>query len=125
VISRVFSSKFSADCSLNFRFRSLQAQCMIRQFHEFFNVIFGGFWLKSADNKFTRCGFTSSFMQVSANSHNFRFRSLCVLCFTFKICQIVAGTCMIRQFHEFFNQIFGGFFEVWPNASTEGCFRDF
>ena len=29
--------------------------------------------------------------------------------FIFKICQIVAGTSVIRQFHEFFNLIFGGF----------------
>ena len=29
--------------------------------------------------------------------------------FIFKTCQIVAGTSMIRQFHEFFNLIFGGF----------------
>ena len=29
--------------------------------------------------------------------------------FIFKTCQIVAGTSMIRQFHELFNLIFGGF----------------
>ena len=29
--------------------------------------------------------------------------------FIFKTCQIVAGTSMIHQFHEFFNLIFGGF----------------
>ena len=30
--------------------------------------------LKLAENKFTQCDFTSFSMQVSANSHNFRFR---------------------------------------------------
>ena len=29
--------------------------------------------------------------------------------FIFKTCQIVACASMIRQFHEFFNLIFGGF----------------
>ena len=31
------------------------------------------------------------------------------LCFTVKTCQIAAGTIMIRQFHDFFNLVFGGF----------------
>ena len=33
-----------------------------------------------------------------------------------KTCQIIADTSMIRQFHEFFNLNFGGFFENWPNC---------
>ena len=35
----------------------------------------GSKWLKPARNKLTWCDFTSCFSQVSANSHNFRFRS--------------------------------------------------
>lgn len=31
------------------------------------------------------------------------------MCFTVKTCQIAAGTIMIRQFHDFFNLVFGGF----------------
>ena len=39
----------------------------------------GSNWLKPAKNKFTWCYFTRFSMQVSSNSHNFRFRSLCAL----------------------------------------------
>jgi hypothetical protein len=35
--------------------------------------------LKPAENKFTQSDFTNYSMQVTANSHNFRFRSLCAL----------------------------------------------
>ena len=40
------------------------------------------------------------------------------VCFTsFKICQIVAGTSVICQFHDFFlNLIFDGFSAIWPNC---------
>ena len=44
--------------------------------------------------------------------------------FIFKTCQIVAGTSMIRQFHEFFNLIFGGFLTfgttVWYQERAVG-----
>ena len=36
------------------------------------------------------------------------------VCLTFKRCQIVAGTSMIHQFHEFLNLIFGGFLQFGP-----------
>ena len=38
------------------------------------------------------------------------------LCFTFKICQIVAGTSMIRRFHEFFESRFWRVFAILPNC---------
>jgi hypothetical protein len=34
--------------------------------------------------------------------------------FTFKICQTVAGTSAISQFHEFLNLVFGGFLQYDP-----------
>ena len=34
--------------------------------------------------------------------------------FTFKICEIVAYTGMVQQFHDFFESLFGGFFEFGP-----------
>merc|ERR1719464_1077916 len=36
--------------------------------------------------------------------------------FTFKICQIVAGTSTISQFHEFLNLVFGGFLQYDPTV---------
>ena len=36
--------------------------------------------------------------------------------FIFKICQTVAGTSRIRHFHDFSNQMFGGFFVNWPSC---------
>ena len=36
------------------------------------------------------------------------------LCFTFKICQTVAGTSMIRRFHEFFESRFWRVFAILP-----------
>ena len=36
--------------------------------------------------------------------------------FTFKICQIIAGTSMIRQFHEYFESHFWRVFDVSPNC---------
>ena len=39
------------------------------------------------------------------------------LCLTFKTCQIVACASMIRQFHEFFNIIFGGFLTFGTTVS--------
>jgi hypothetical protein len=36
------------------------------------------------------------------------------LSFTFKICEIVAYTSMIQQFHEFFESLFGVFFKFGP-----------
>ena len=54
---------------------------------------------KSAQkNKLTQADFTNFSMQDSPYTHSV---SGC-LSFTFKICQTVAGTSMIRQFHEFF-----------------------
>jgi hypothetical protein len=41
-------------------------------------------------------------LQFSANSHNFRFRSLRGLHYDFKICQIVSYITMINQFDDFF-----------------------
>ena len=51
-------------------------------------------------------------MQVSANSHNFRFR--------FKICQTVAGTSMTCQFHEFFRSNFGGILLLGSTVQHRG-----
>ena len=48
------------------------------------------------------------FQIASVSSHS--------VCFIFKTCQIIADTSMIRQFHEFFNLNFGGFFDNWPNS---------
>ena len=39
--------------------------------------------------------------------------------FTFKICETVAGTSMIHRFHEFFESLFGGFFEFGPTVSRD------
>ena len=36
--------------------------------------------------------------------------------FTFKICQTVAGTSTISQFHEFLNLVFGGFLQYDPSV---------
>ena len=57
--------------------------------------------------------FTCKFMQIYITSV-----SGC-LCFTFKICQIIAGTSMIRQFHEFFEFLFGGFFQFGPIVAAK------
>ena len=75
---------------------------------------------KPAENKFNQNDFTSFSMQVSANSHNFRFR---FLRFTFKICETVAGTSTITQFHEFFNLIFGRFLQYDPTSSRRSFVR--
>jgi len=40
--------------------------------------------------------------------------------FTFKICQIVAGSSMIRQFHEFLKSHFWQAFAIWPNFAWPG-----
>ena len=51
------------------------------------------------------------FNQVSADSHNFRFRSFHELHIKF-FCQTVASINVTNQFHNFFNIIFGGFLTV-------------
>ena len=43
--------------------------------------------------------------------------------FTFKICQTVAGTSTISQFHEFFNLIFGRFLTFDPTVSRRSFVR--
>jgi hypothetical protein len=64
--------------------------------------------------KFTHQGdFTNFSMPHSPYSHSV---SGC-LSFTFKICQTVAGTSMIRQFHEFLKSYFWRFFLIWPNIA--------
>jgi len=40
--------------------------------------------------------------------------------FTFKICQIVAGSSMIRQFHGFLKSHFWQAFAIWPNFAWPG-----
>ena len=71
-------------------------------------------WLKPAENKFTHSGLTSFSMQVlqiqivSVSGY--------VKHYIFKICQIVAGISMIRQFHEFFESHFWRVFDVWRNC---------
>ena len=55
--------------------------------------------------------FPSKFKRICITSVSGRCAS-----FTFKVCQIVAGTSTIRQFHEFFNLIFGGFLTFGPTV---------
>ena len=54
--------------------------------------------------------------QVYEKLNDFRFRSF--VHYIFKTCQIVAGTNMTRQFHEFFSLIFGGFLPFSLTRST-------
>ena len=42
--------------------------------------------------------------------------------FIIKTYQIVGGASMIHQFHEFFEFIFGGFFEIWSSVSPAFSF---
>ena len=63
--------------------------------------------LKPAENKFTQSDFTSFSLQVSAISHNFRFRSLRPLHI-----QKLSNHCRHKNdpsVSRFFNLIFGGF----------------
>ena len=39
----------------------------------------------------------------------------------FKTCQIVAGTSMISQFHDFFQSNFWRVFDVWHNCALGGA----
>ena len=64
-------------------------------------------------NKLTQGDFTNFSMQDSPYSHSV---SGC-LSFTFKICQTVAGTSMIRQSHDFLKSYFWRVFLIWPNIA--------
>ena len=74
--------------------------------------------LKPAEKKFTKSDFTRFSKQVSANSHNFRFRSLRVLHI-----QKISNCCMHKynrvNFTNFLNIISGGFFAIRPNCGPE------
>ena len=64
-------------------------------------------WFQMAETrqkKFTYSDFMSFSNQVSANSLDFRFRSMQVL-----YIQNIAAIGITSQFHEFFNLILGGF----------------
>jgi len=54
-------------------------------------------------------------MQVLADFHNFRFRSLHGLHIQ-KLVKLLQSTSMISQFHEFFNLIFGGILLFGPTV---------
>ena len=43
--------------------------------------------------------------QVLTDSHDFRFRCVCLI---FKFCQTVASICITSQFHEFLDLVSGG-----------------
>jgi hypothetical protein len=58
--------------------------------------------------------FQSNFLQIYITS------VFSCLRFTFKICQIVAGTSMIRQFNEFFKFYFWRVFAIWNHCGLVG-----
>ena len=80
--------------------------------------------LISAENKFTRSNFMSFSNHIIMTSVSGLYARI-----SFKICQIVAGTSMISQFHEFFNRIFGGFWSLaqlcirWAESHSLGLSR--
>ena len=83
---------------------------------------FGFKWLKPAKNKLTWSDFKNLFMQVSAYSESF-----CFLSFHALHIQNLSkrwGHNYFRQFHEFFNLIFGGFLTfgttVWYQERAVG-----
>ena len=66
--------------------------------------------LKPAKNKLTQYDFTSFSIQVSANSHNFRFRSLGATTYS----KFVTSCRHICQFYNFFEYSFWLVFDFWP-----------
>lgn len=75
--------------------------------------------LNPPKTKFSRSDFTKFSKQVSASSHNFRFRSFHSLNI-FKLCQTVVGISIISKFHEFSDLIFGGFLQIGPTEMYGG-----
>ena len=76
----------------------------------------GSKWLKPAENKFTQSDFTSFSKQVTAESHNFLFRSLHLLCI-----KNLSNWCIHRydlSILRFFNLIFVAFFSIGPNYAV-------
>jgi len=78
--------------------------------------------LNPPKTKFSRSDFMNYSKQVSASSHNFRFRSFHSL-YIFKICQTVVDISMISKFHEFSNLIFGGFLKFGPTVRCMAAFE--
>lgn len=78
--------------------------------------------LNPPKTNFSRSDFTKFSKQVSASSHNFRFRSFHSLNI-FKICQTVVDISMISKFHEFSDLIFGGFLQIGPTVRCMAAFE--
>ena len=72
--------------------------------------LYGAQWFHTAEIR-RKCNLLDVISRVFPNKfqqiHIPSVSNHCILCI-FKTCQIVAGTSMIRQFHEFFYLIFGG-----------------
>ena len=83
---------------------------------------FGFQWPKPAKNKLTWFqDFPSKFQHIYL--HLFPYTWDC-MCFALKICQHVACTRKIRQFHELLNLIFGGFLPFGPSVQQHTAESD-